>query len=232
MTELYDPFPPELLRTLDKGGKQILYIPVSEVIHRLNECLGADLWSMEIIRCERDKLDPDFIVAHVRLSIITESGRTVIKDGVGGQKIKRTKEGQIIDLGDEFKGAVSDALKKAAQTIGVGLYLARGHQPPAQQSQVKYITGRPGEATTSNKAGTLTVRGTQHGPLPEWVFAAAKEQGIVEVYDNRDSIAGTRRPAFKCTASGVGLWEPRTKIKQVKNNEPPEEQYPEDEEPF
>jgi len=108
-----------------------------------------------------------------------------------------------------------------------------------EMAKVAYITGRQDypvttakATTTSNGAGTLTVRGTQHGPLPEWVIAAAKEQGIVEVYDNRDSIEGTRRPAFKCTASGVGLWEPRTKIKQVKNNEPPEERYPDDEEPF
>ena len=39
--------------------------------------------------------------------------------------MKRTKAGDIVDLGDEFKGAVSDALKKACQHFGVGLYLAR-----------------------------------------------------------------------------------------------------------
>lgn len=125
--ELSEPFPKEVERQLKKGGAYLTYIPVSEVINRLNKVLGFDAWSYEIIRCERDALDPDFIVAHVRMTINTSEDRyaSVTKDGFGGQKIKRTKTGEIVDLGDEFKGAVSDALKKAAQALGVGLYLAR-----------------------------------------------------------------------------------------------------------
>lgn len=125
--ELSEPFPAEVERQLKKGGTYLTYIPVSEVITRLNKVLGFDAWSYEIIKCERDSLDPDFIVAHVRMSVYpgTDRFNSVTKDGFGGQKIKRTKQGDIVDLGDEFKGAVSDALKKAAQAIGVGLYLAR-----------------------------------------------------------------------------------------------------------
>jgi len=129
LTQLSEPFPPEVERQLKKGGTTLTYIPVSEVVSRLNKVLGVDKWTSEIVRCERDSLDPDFIVAHVRL-IVTFEGedglqQMVAKDGFGGQKIKRTKNGDIVDLGDEFKGAVSDALKKAAQQLGVGLYLAR-----------------------------------------------------------------------------------------------------------
>jgi len=127
LNDLSEPFPPEMERELRKGGTTLTYIPVSEVIARLNRCFGVTNWSSEIIRCERDTLDPDFIVAHVRLTI-GEGGFGVSKDGFGGQKIKRTKQGEIVDLGDEFKGAVSDALKKAAQQFGVGLYLARSDE--------------------------------------------------------------------------------------------------------
>lgn len=123
MSELNDPFPQEVERILRKGGTELIYIPVSEVINRLNRVLGVDGWSSEVISCQRDLGDPDFIVAHVRITAHFLGG--VVKDGVGGQKIKRTKQGDIVDLGDEFKGAVSDALKKAAQQFGVGLYLAR-----------------------------------------------------------------------------------------------------------
>lgn len=125
--ELSDHFPKEVERQLKKSGTYLTYIPVSEVINRLNKVLGFDGWSYEIIKCERDALDPDFIVAHVRMTVYAEYDRfaSVTKDGFGGQKIKRTKQGDIVDLGDEFKGAVSDALKKAAQSLGVGLYLAR-----------------------------------------------------------------------------------------------------------
>lgn len=128
LTELSEPFPPEMERELRKGGALLIYIPVSEVIARLNRVFGTLGWSTEIIKCERDALDPDFIVAHVRLRIMTDGYTSVEKDGFGGQKIKRTKAGDIVDLGDEFKGAVSDALKKAAQQLGVGLYLSRSDE--------------------------------------------------------------------------------------------------------
>lgn len=121
---LSEPFPMEMERTLNIGGTKLIYIPVSEVINRLNKILGVNNWSMTVIKCDRDATDIDFVVAHVRLQYTSPNG-VVVRDGIGGQKIKRTKQGSIVDLGNEFKGAISDALKKAAQTLGVGLYLAR-----------------------------------------------------------------------------------------------------------
>lgn len=120
------PFPKEVEKQLDKGGATLTYIPVSEVIVRLNDVFGVTGWSYTIVKCSRDTLDPDFLVAHVCMTV-----GNITRDGVGGQKIKRMKSGDIVDLGDEYKGAVSDALKKAAQSFGVGLYLARGHSAPA-----------------------------------------------------------------------------------------------------
>lgn len=126
LTELSKPFPREVERQLDKGGTTLTYIPVSEVIARLNDVFGPLGWSYTQISCNRDVLDPDFLVAHVRMTV-----GDITRDGVGGQTIKRKRDGGIVDLGDEYKGAVSDALKKAAQSFGVGLYLARGHTAPA-----------------------------------------------------------------------------------------------------
>lgn len=131
MKALYEPFPPEMERTLTKSGVALTYIPVSEVINRLNKVIGIDKWSFTINYCERDKTDADFIVAHVTFTATFGSGddeRKISRDGIGGQKIKRTRAGDIVDLGDEMKGAVSDALKKAAQTLGIGLYLARSEE--------------------------------------------------------------------------------------------------------
>jgi recombination DNA repair RAD52 pathway protein len=125
-SQLTEHFPREVERQLKKGGASLTYIPVSEVITRLNKVFGVTKWSFEIISCGRDALDPDYIVAHVRItSYLDDALGFITRDGFGGQKIKRTKTGDIVDLGDEMKGAVSDALKKAAQTFGVGLYLAR-----------------------------------------------------------------------------------------------------------
>ena len=125
--QLAEPFPREMEKTLSKGGTRLTYIPVSEVIARMNRVLGINAWSSQVISVERDTLDPDCIVAHVRVTADID-GAVVMKDGYGGQTIKRTKQGNIVDLGDEYKGAVSDAFKKACQMLGVGLYLARAEE--------------------------------------------------------------------------------------------------------
>lgn len=121
---LAEPFPPEVERTLNKSGRNLTYIPISEVIARLNRVLGVANWSSETVSAHRDNLDPDWVIAHVRITAAID-GQSITRDGVGGQQVKRTKKGDIVDLGDEFKGAESDAFKKAAQKLGIGLYLAR-----------------------------------------------------------------------------------------------------------
>ena len=121
---LSEPFPREMERTVSKSGRSLTYIPISEVIARLNKVIGLNNWSSEIVSVGRDSVDTDWVIAHVRLTAIV-NGETITKDGVGGQQVKYTKAGKVLDLGDEFKGAMSDALKKAAQQLGVGLYLAR-----------------------------------------------------------------------------------------------------------
>ncbi len=141
-TALSAPFPKEVEKQLDKGGATLTYIPVSEVIVRLNDVLGVFGWSYTLVKCERDVLDPDFLVAHVSMTV-----GDITRDGVGGQKIKRMKSGDIVDLGDEYKGAVSDALKKAAQSFGVGLYLARGHSAPASMQ-----TRQQGDTTITERS--------------------------------------------------------------------------------
>jgi recombination DNA repair RAD52 pathway protein len=101
-------FPKEMERNVSKSGRTLTYIPISEVISRLNKVLGVGNWSSEIIFIGRDSADPDWVIAQVRL-IARLGDNTVVKDGVGGQQVKYTKAGKILDLGDEFKGAMSDA---------------------------------------------------------------------------------------------------------------------------
>lgn len=118
---LSEPFPAEMEKRLNKGGANLIYIPVSEVINRMNKVLGVENWSFTVHSWQQLGTS---IVAHIQLQAKI-NGETVHRDGVGGQKIKLNKQGEPVDIGDEVKGAVSDALKKAVQTLGVGLYLAR-----------------------------------------------------------------------------------------------------------
>lgn len=196
------PFPKEVERSLDKGGVTLTYIPVSEVITRLNEVLGVFNWSYTIMKCDRDILDPDFIVAHVRLKV-----GEMIKDGVGGQKIKRTRAGDILDLGDEYKGAVSDALKKAAQALGVGLYLARSvstHTPAGQH------TRQQGDTNVTEIAGLATDK------QQNMIRAVCKSQGKIPPH-NLQSFSKREASAY---------------IDSLKAGEQPAPTYDSPEEPF
>lgn len=120
-------------------------------------------------------------------------------------------------LTNSLFGAIgADAADQAAQVI-------QGHFPGAvpvaagTQNQ-----GPTGTFTQSNpvppppqpqqQGGSVSVKGNQFGPLPEWLYAQAASAGVTEVYDNRDRIAGTRRPWFRATTGGdraVGFWPPR-----------------------
>lgn len=118
-------FPAAMLGSVTKGGAKLTYVPVSEVIQRLNDVLGMTAWSWEATRVWRDEVSPDWVLAVGRMTA-TIDGVTSTKSGEGGVKVKYLRDGEtLVDLGDEFKGAASDALKKAAQKFGVALYLSR-----------------------------------------------------------------------------------------------------------
>jgi len=58
--------------------------------------------------------------------------------------------------------------------------------------------------------GTVRIKGTQHGPLPEWLAAECSKKGVFEVWDNRDGLAANpKRPWFKSTTADIGFWAPR-----------------------
>lgn len=64
---------------------------------------------------------------------------------------------------------------------------------------------------------SITIMGTQHGPLPTWLVAQATKAGVTKVFDNRDTATPeNRRPFFKAAdgttnAKGqpVAFWPPK-----------------------
>jgi hypothetical protein len=59
---------------------------------------------------------------------------------------------------------------------------------------------------------TVTVKGKQHGPLPDWLIKACKRDGVTTVYDNRDGLAANpKRPSFKAVDAEKAYWPPRGK---------------------
>jgi hypothetical protein len=145
---LSEQFPQEMERTLNKGGASLTYIPVSEVVNRMNKVIGVGKWSLKV---QSFVEIGDSIVAHVTV-IASIDGNEVTRDGVGGQKIKRVKAtGVAVDYGDEVKGAVSDAFKKAVQTFGIGLYLARSEDAIEIEQVMDAEVLRPVEPVDAEK---------------------------------------------------------------------------------
>jgi hypothetical protein len=63
-------------------------------------------------------------------------------------------------------------------------------------------------ATTS----AVSIKGTTHGPIPEWLIKACKRDGVTEVWDNRDGLAeNPKRPSFRATTGEKSYWPPRGK---------------------
>ena len=65
---------------------------------------------------------------------------------------------------------------------------------------------------TVSKVGDVQIKGTTHGPVPEWLIKACKRDGVTEVWDNRDGLAeNPKRPSFRATSGEKSYWPPRGK---------------------
>ena len=121
---LEKPFGPEQIKQREGNfGKMLDYIEGHAVIQRLNDAFDAD-WSFTIIQHEILKETDEVIV------IGELKAGNVVKTQFGSSRITRAREsGDIISLADDLKAAATDAVKKAATLLGVGLHLYNNDQP-------------------------------------------------------------------------------------------------------
>lgn len=139
------------------------------------------------------------------------------------------------DKEDYEKELVGDLIRNGAMRFGicVNLWSKTSTTPVARPNTqpFKEYQPAPRQNAPAPTGSGLSIKGTQHGALPDWLAPAAAEQGITQVYDNRDSLStNPKRPWFKCTSSGVGLWPPKgTPAPVITSDEP---QWDTEEEPF
>ncbi len=109
------PFEPAQIRQR-KGRNGVLdYVEGHTVIARLNEALDG-AWSFEITHHE---IREDEVLVIGRLT-----AETITKMAFGTSQVTREKGGgQVVSLGDDLKAAATDAMKKCATFLGVGLHL-------------------------------------------------------------------------------------------------------------
>lgn len=128
----------EVKRRPGKEGKELFYIETPSVIKRLNEAFDGE-WSFEIKEKEID-LTRGYIWVLGRLTC-----GNIVKEQFGFKAFAPNHEKGFPDFGDDLKAAASDALKKCATLLGVGLYLyeeeEEGPSPtrPASEKQKQFI---------------------------------------------------------------------------------------------
>jgi hypothetical protein len=133
-----------------RGGIDLEYITGEQCVSRLNQVLGPVAWSFVVrehgLNAEADEM---WVLGELTVTI---DGTTATRQQFGSQKIKRARQtGNPLDIGFDLKGASTDALKKCASLIGVGLYLSRKEAPAAAADVL--ATGDTGERLICEKCG-------------------------------------------------------------------------------
>ncbi|HEX8600219.1 MAG TPA: Rad52/Rad22 family DNA repair protein [Chloroflexia bacterium] len=121
-----------------RGGLQFAYVEHGYVTERLNMVFGFN-WDFEVV--DKQILE-DEVVVEAKLTVRTPGGQTIVKTQFGGADIKRhasgNKNGRPLSIADDFKAAASDALKKCASLLGVGLDLyGRDRPDETEQAEVQ-----------------------------------------------------------------------------------------------
>jgi hypothetical protein len=121
---LEQPFGPEQIKQREGNfGRMLDYIEGHAVIQRLNDAFDAD-WSFTIINHEVYKETDEVIV----IGQLNAGG--IVKSQFGSSRITRARgTGDIVSLADDLKAAATNALKKTATLLGVGLHLYRNEVP-------------------------------------------------------------------------------------------------------
>lgn len=104
-------FPEKLVSQIKKGTHTEDYVNHSVVAQRILQVCGPFDWDTEIIYSENKPCAVKGVLT------VTIDGKPVKVSGVG------TDQNNNKEIGDQIKEMESDALKRAASRIGVGLHL-------------------------------------------------------------------------------------------------------------
>lgn len=179
LSALQAPFAPtEIKQREGSFGKTLDYLETHTVIQRLNEALDGD-WSFHIVEhVVREDLSEVIVVGKLVATGIS-------KMQFGSAQIKRHRNsGESINLGDDIKAAASDALKKCATLLGVGLQLYRSDEPrpvtspPGAHPRMNSSPAHPSPRSSSS-SGRLSPK--QH----QLIWKLAAEAGIGKEELNR-----------------------------------------------
>ena len=146
-------------------GQTLNYVSGHTVIERLNQAFES-LWSFEIVSHE---IHQDEVIVIGKLT-----AESIAKSQFGSSRITRTREtGEVVSLASDLKSAATDALKKCATLLGVGLHLYADKTSAAVNANQK---GNGGEDSQSgnNGNGNGRLSAKQHS----FLVKLANEKGL------------------------------------------------------
>ena len=114
---LKDKTPSQFIRQKPgRGGRALSYVDIGYVTTKLNQIFGH-VWTFEVVREGREG-------AHIwvlgRLRVMLRDGMVLTKEQYGSSDVKVVRAtGKPVCLGDDFKAAASDAMKKCASLLGL-----------------------------------------------------------------------------------------------------------------
>ncbi len=188
---LEKPFEPSQIKQRQGNFGHILdYVEGHVVTSRLNDAFDGN-WTFEIVKYRILK-DTDEVLV---LGKLTAEGAT--KMAFGSKQIEKNKDTKaIISIGDDLKAASTDALKKAASLLGVGLYLYSDQRPNEKPEEGRPDTSNKGTSTGNEKnqppgTGEKNQPGPKNEPGPgdgnggrltnkqlAMIFAVGKSKGL------------------------------------------------------
>jgi hypothetical protein len=171
------PFPPEAIKTRPGAyGGSLRYLEGHAVIARLNEAFGGN-WSFEVVTHEI--LDEEVLV----LGRLRAESANVVKMSFGSSRITRDdRTKKPIAIGDDLKAAATDALKKSATLLGVGLNLYGGAVDVSRDAQKPVPNGEASRNGGSEVYGPLNGGSNGNGRITNKqisaVFSIARQRGL------------------------------------------------------
>lgn len=193
-----------------RGGVKFKYTDGAYVIRTLNAAFGHR-WNFEADNEEIINWNgvPFEVRCRGRLTVPI-AGEMVTKMQFGSQVIEFQKDGKPVTIGDAFKGAATDAMKKCASLLGVALDLYDSDYKAENYEDSDADTSPQNEADRSDpRPKTL---GDLVSPKQLWMIRnMAREQGV-----DADEIC---RAKFGCTMEEISKKSASAIIDQLKANE-------------
>jgi len=180
-------------------GDTIDYVEAHAVIQRLNDAFEGQ-WSFEVLSQENNGSQV------MVLGKLTAEG--VSKTQFGCSSITtNSKTGEVVSLGDDWKAATSDALKKSASLYGIGLHLYgadKKDQPSEHTGKGMSEKSQPKGGTTITKEQLAQIKElrTKLGWTPRNVQDKSKEMFGTDKVESLNPTMATALIAFMQNQNG------------------------------